>query len=307
MPNQTTRLKSLDIVLWTVVLFWGTNYVIGKWGMLGFDPVTFNLLRFLGATPVLFLLLYCFERDLTVRLKHLPELAFVGLVGITIYQTLFMSAVKYATATNASLLLAASPVFTALCASLLGQEQIGRRGWFGSIMALSGVVLVLLFGTSKLSFSMSILKGNLIGILASFVWGIYPIISHRSLQKYSALKTLAYSALFGTIFYLFIGINGLFQVSWSNIPLVSYGSLLFSIGPVTAFGLVAWNYGFSKVGANRVMVYMYTIPIVAVASAALILRERMHLLQILGAVIIFVGIYFVRIDKENPAFAELQR
>lgn len=70
MLKRSTPLQSLDIALWIVVLFWGANYVIGKWGMLGFDPVTFNLLRFLGATPALFLL---------------PELALVGLVGITLY------------------------------------------------------------------------------------------------------------------------------------------------------------------------------------------------------------------------------
>lgn len=297
MSKQTAPKKSLDIVLWIVVLFWGANYVIGKWGMLGFDPVTFNLLRFLGATPVLFLLLYLFERDLTVLRKDLPELALVGLVGITLYQTVFMAAVKYATATNASLLLAASPIFTALCSRLLGQEQLGRRGWLGSILALGGVILVLLFGTNKLSLNISDLNGNLIGLLASFVWGIYPIISYRSLQKYSALKTLSYSALFGTIFFLFIGIQGLLNSSWQSIPAVSYGSLFFSIGPVTAFGLVAWNYGFSKVGANQVMMYMYAIPVVAMAAAALILGERLHVLQILGAAIIFLGIYFVRIDK----------
>lgn len=297
MLKRSTPVQSLDIALWIVVLFWGANYVIGKWGMLGFDPVTFNLLRFLGATPALFLLLYFFERDLTVRRKDLPELALVGLVGITLYQILFMAAVKYATATNASLLLAASPIFTALCAHLLGQEHLGRKGGLGSISALGGVILVLLFGTSKLSLNVSDLNGNLIGLLASFVWGIYPIISHRSLRKYSALKTLAYSALFGTIFLLFIGMHGLLNISWLSIPTASYGSLLFSIGPVTIFGLVAWNYGFSKVGSNQVMMYMYAIPVVAMATAALILDERMHAMQLLGAVIIFLGIYLVRTDK----------
>lgn len=128
-------------------------------------------------------------------------------------------------------------------------------------------------------------------------WGIYPIISHRSLRKYSALKTLAYSALFGTIFLLFIGMHGLSNISWLSIPTASYGSLLFSIGPVTIFGLVAWNYGFSKVGSNQVMMYMYAIPVVAMATAALILDERMHAMQLLGAVIIFLGIYLVRTDK----------
>lgn len=73
--------------------------------MLGFDSLTFNVVRFLVATPILFIILYISEKDVRIRFKDWPELALLGLIGITIYQILFMATVKYVSATNASLLL----------------------------------------------------------------------------------------------------------------------------------------------------------------------------------------------------------
>lgn len=284
-------------VLWGVVLVWGANYTVGKWGMVGFDPLTFNVVRFVGATPLLFLLLYSLEKDLHIELRDCWELAMLGLIGITIYQTLFMSAVKYATATNASLMLAISPVFTAIFAWLAGQERLGPRGRRGSALSLIGVVFVLLFGTNKLALGWDVIRGDLIAILASSVWGLYPVLAKRMLRKYSALKTITYASLFGTLFFLIIGLKGVLALTPSEIPFSAWGSMLYSIALVTAFGLVVWYHAISRIGANRVMAHMYAVPAVAVVTAAIILKEQIHLMQGVGAVVIFLGISMIRKDK----------
>lgn len=308
---MTTERDFPEWVLWCVVLVWGANYVVGKWGMAGFDPLTFTVIRFVGATPILFLLLYALEKNLRIQLKDCYELALIGLIGVTIYQTLFMAAVKYATATNASLMLAVSPVFAAIFAWLAGQERLGSRGRWGSALSLLGVVFVLLFGTNKLAVGWDVLRGDLIGLLSSSVWGLYPVLAKRMLRKYSALKTITYSSLFGTIFLLMVGSKGVLALSWSKIPLSAWGSMCFSIVFVTAFGLVVWYHAISRVGANRIMAYMYAVPAVAVITAAIILREQVHLMQAVGAVVIFWGISLIRKDKilvtANKELAEIAK
>ncbi|MDR3584629.1 MAG: DMT family transporter [Desulfosporosinus sp.] len=308
---MTTKKDFPEWVLWCVILVWGANYVIGKWGMEGFDPLSFTVIRFVGATPVLFLLLYVLEKNLRIELKDCYELALIGLVGVTIYQTLFMAAVKYATATNASLMLAVSPVFAAIFAWLAGQERLGSRGRRGSAISLLGVIFVLLFGTNKLAVGWDVLRGDLIGLLASSVWGLYPVLAKRMLRKYSALKTITYSSLFGTIFLLMVGSKGVQALSWSEIPLSAWGSMAFSIVLVTAFGLVVWYHAISRVGANRIMAYMYAVPAVAVITAAIILKEQVHVMQAVGAAVIFCGISMIRKDKilvpVNKEFAEIAK
>ena len=273
------------------------NYTVGKWAMDGFDPLTFTVIRFAGATPLLFILLYALEKNLHIELKDCWELAMLGFIGITIYQTLFMASVKYATATNASLMLAISPVFTAIFAWLAGQEKLGLKGRVGSALSLLGVVFVLLFGTNKLAVGWDVIRGDLIAILASSVWGLYPVLARRMLQKYSALKTMTYSSLFGTIFLLIVGLNGVLALTWSEIPFAAWGSMFYSIALVTVFGLVVWYHAINRIGANRVMAHMYAVPAVAVITAAIILREQVHLMQGVGAVVIYIGISMIRKDK----------
>jgi len=292
-----TKKNFPEWVLWGVVLVWGANYTVGKWGMVGFDPLTFNVVRFIGATPLLFLLLYALEKNLRIHLKDCWELAMLGLIGITIYQTLFMASVKYATATNASLMLAISPVFAAIFAYLAGQERLGPKGRLGSALSLVGVVFVLLFGTNKLALGWEVIRGDLIAILASSVWGLYPVLAKRMLRKYSALKTMTYASLFGTIFFLIIGLKGVLAITWSEITPLAWGSMVYSIALVTAFGLVIWYHAISRIGANRVMAYMYAVPAVAVITAAILLKEQIHLMQGVGAVVIFLGIGMIRKDK----------
>lgn len=297
---KTTTMAKGDFpewVIWGVVLVWGANYVVGKWGMAGFDPLSFTVFRFVGATPILFLLLYALEKNIRIELKDCWSLALIGLAGVTIYQTLFMAAVKYATATNASLMLAVSPVFTAIFAWIAGQERLSSLGRRGSALSLVGVIFVLLFGTNKLALGWDVLRGDLIGLLASCIWGLYPVLAKRMLSKYSALKTITFSSLFGTLFLLVVGLKGVSELSWSTIPLSAWGSVLFSIILVTAYGLVVWYYAISRIGVNRVMAYMYAVPAVAVVTAAIILKEEIHLMQVLGAIVIFWGISLIRKDK----------
>jgi len=284
-------------VIWGVVLVWGANYTVGKWGMVGFDPLTFNVVRFVGATPLMFLLLYTLEKNLRIQLKDCWEMAMLGLIGITIYQTLFMASVKYATATNASLMLAISPVFAAIFAWLAGQERLGPKGRLGSALSLLGVIFVLAFGTNKLALGWEVIRGDLIAILASSVWGLYPVLAKRMLRKYSALKTMTYASLFGTIFFLAIGLNKVLAITWSEVTFAAWGSMLYSIALVTVFGLVVWYHAISRIGANRVMAHMYAVPAVAVVTAAIILKEQVHLMQAVGAVVIFFGISMIRKDK----------
>lgn len=295
--NVGVTSKFSDWAILGVVLVWGANYVVGKYGMRGFDPITFNALRFLGATPILFLLLYFLEKDISVKHQDIWRLAWLGLVGVAIYQCLFMASVKYASATNASLILAASPVFTAMFAQIAKQERLGRKGWRGSFLALVGVVLVIIFSNNKLATGWNVWRGDLFGIVASAVWGLYPVLAFNTLRRYSALKTMTYASLFGTLFLLILGYTGIKHVQWDSVPAEAWFSLFFSVGPVTVYGLVVWYHKIAKVGANRVMAYMYAVPAVAVVTAALLLGEKIHLMQIGGAIIIFMGIHLVRKDK----------
>jgi len=81
-----------------VAAIWGFNYTIAKYAMAAIPSSAFNTARFLLSAPLLLLIAFMLEKSLAIRAQDRMRLAAVSIVGITLYQTLFMLSVKYATA-----------------------------------------------------------------------------------------------------------------------------------------------------------------------------------------------------------------
>ncbi len=134
-----------------LLLFGGINYTIAKYGLLEFTAIEFTALRMMAAAPLLLLLTFCIEKSVYMERTDIPRLIIVSVVGIVLYQTLFMETVKYTSATNASLLISISPIFTTAFAIFLKQEKFSSRKLIGSMTAFVGAALVLVAGHSLTS------------------------------------------------------------------------------------------------------------------------------------------------------------
>ncbi len=60
---------------------------------------------------------------------------------------------------------------------------------------------------------------------------------------------------------------------------------------VAAFGFSTWQWGISRIEANRVLVYQYLVTLTCVVSSVLLLGEGLGLEQLIGAAIVFCGAY----------------
>lgn len=283
----------MEWLLVSVALVWGANYTIGKYGVAFMSSIQFNSLRFLVASPVLLLITFLMERSLRIERKDWLRLVAVGIVGTTMYQTMFMLSVKYTSATNASLLIAMSPIFTGILAVLHKQERFSMKVQIGSIIAFIGAAFVLLTGhTGGTTYEYAWL-GNIIGLVAAIAWGWYPILAQPLITKYSAMRVTSWSTLIGIVplvIYCLFNVNTL---TWP-VDMPSWGSLAYSIVFATIFGLAMWYVGISQIGSTKVMVYMYLVPLFAVIFAAVTIGEQINMMQLVGGLIIFIGLYVVK-------------
>lgn len=287
------RRWGIELLILSVVMIWGINYTIAKYGLVEFTAIEFTAIRMMVAAPLLLLLTFFIEKSLYVERKDIPRLIVVSFVGIVIYQTLFMETVKYTSATNASLLISISPIFTTLFAVFLKQEKFSSRKLIGSMIAFVGAALVLVAGHSLASS----FYGNGIGMITSICWGLYPVLAGPLIKKYSALRVTAWSALVGAIPLLLLSGPHVFVMPFHITKGMTLFALLYSIFFVTVFGLVMWYIGVQKIGASHTMVYMYITPIVAVLFAAIWANESISLQQMIGGIIIFFGLWFVKLEK----------
>jgi drug/metabolite transporter (DMT)-like permease len=288
------RKSTVDLMLIAVVVIWGANYTIGKFGMQALSPDVFTLTRFLMVIPILLLLVKWKEGGIAIRKRDIPAFLVAALVGIALYQTLFVASLKYTTATNASLLVAMSPIFTVFIALMTKQERFTPMLGIGSLLAVTGVFVIKGMGESGLSFTLDSLKGDLIALIASILFGLYPFTTARLAKTYSAMKITLHTAVFGSLFLALYCGHEFLMVEWGSIPLSAWGSLLYSAIPTTAYSLAAWNYGMEVLGPSRVMPYMYLVPVAAILVAMMWIGERMSGWQWLGAVMILGGVFLVR-------------
>jgi len=287
------RRWGIELLLLNVVIIWGINYTIGKYGLEEFSAVEFTTLRMIAAAPLLLLLTFYIEKSLYMERRDILRLIVVSIVGIVLYQTLFMETIKYTSATNASLLISISPIFTTMFAILLKQEKFSSRKLVGSTIACGGAALVLLAGHSLVgSF-----YGNGIGLITSMCWGLYPVLAGPLIKKYSALRVTAWSAVVGAIPLVILSGWHIFSMPFQIEQGMTWFALLYSIFFVTVFGLVMWYIGVQKIGASHTMVYMYITPLVAVVFAAVWAKEQISLQQIIGGCVIFFGLWFVKSEK----------
>jgi len=163
------------------------------------------------------------------------------------------------------------------------------------MIAFFGVALVLVAGHSLASS----FYGNGIGLVTSICWGLYPVLAGPLIKKYSALRVTAWSALVGAIPLLLLSGPHVFVMPFHITNGMTWFALLYSIFFVTVFGLVMWYVGVQKIGASHTMVYMYITPLVAVLFAAIWANEYVSFQQIIGGIIIFFGLWFVKSEKVN--------
>ena len=284
----------LEFMLLLVALIWAANQTIGKLAMMEVSPMIYTSLRFLLATPLMLLVLKWREGRLDFDRKVAPRLLLIGVVGIVIYQTIFISALKYTSVTNLSLMMGISPIFTVLLGAVTGQEKLRGGVIGGCLVAFAGLTLVLRNGPVQAGAAAATLAGDGLALAASFLWGMYPIMVTPLLKKHSSLWVTAWSAVPGTLGLLLISSKELWVLPWQELTGVAWFAIFYAAVPVTVFSLLVWYWGIERIGANQVMVYMYLVPPASIAIAWFTIGEQVGFLQLLGGALAMLGLFWVK-------------
>src|SRR5688500_8001673 len=164
-------------------VIWGVNFAVSKVALQHLSPLAFNALRFPMASALLFLVLRRSGRIPLPTRRELPGVLVLGLLGNLLYQMCFIFGLDRTTAATASLLLAGTPVVTALLTAALGQEHIGARVWFGVVATLAGVGLIVLEPARGVDGGTTML-GNALMLGAVLTWAYYTVGSRPLVDKH---------------------------------------------------------------------------------------------------------------------------
>lgn len=139
----------------------------------------------------------------------------------------------------------------------------------------------------------------LYAIIAPFLWAVVNIADQYLIAKYSDRDKerssgglVIFSSVIGLVIALliFVFTNGLF-----DIPLVDKLLLLLT-GVLTIIWVVLYLFALEIEEVSRVVPWFLTVPVFGYILGYLFLGETLNLEQIIGAIIIFVGLIIISVD-----------
>jgi drug/metabolite transporter (DMT)-like permease len=285
--------RQAEAGLLVLVLLWAFNFSVIKIGLATIPPFGFNALRFpLAAFLLAAVLLSSGRLDLPAR-GDLLRIVVLGVVGNLAYQLLFISGMALSRAGNASVLLTASPVFTALLSGWLGHERIRPAAWAGIGAASAGIVLVVGSGPEGFGFGAQTLRGDLLLVSAAAVWSIYTVGARDPIRRYGSVRVTAWTLWVGAALLLLVGLPDLMALDATLKP--SAWAAVFYAG-FLGLGLsyLLWYRGVKVLGNTRTSTFGNLVPVFAILIAWPMLGEVPNLWQLVGAGVIIAGIRMVR-------------
>jgi drug/metabolite transporter (DMT)-like permease len=252
----------------------------------GINIVTLLAVRFVLSGMVLLAYLLVRGRRVLAQVRPaLPGLIGLG-VGYTLQSGFYFSAVRYITASLASILLYSYPALVCLLALLVEGERLSARTWLALALSLAGVVLVLgsSLGTAHPS-------GVLFALGAALVYSLYITLANRVLRDVEPVAAMAVVTLVTSALYVGLGLAAgrlsfTFAAStWLPIALIIVVSTLLAI--------LAFFRGLGILGPSAASIVSMTEPLFTIGFSILLFGDRLGWQQIVGGALVLSGTVLV--------------
>jgi drug/metabolite transporter (DMT)-like permease len=281
-----------------VCLIWGFNFSVTKVSLADIPPLPFTAVRFTISSLLLWAVWRLIERDSRpLPGPSLRTLILLGVLGNTCYQLVFTVGLDHTTATNSALILSTVPTVVAVFAGVLGLERITSRMIWGITLGTVGVVLVI--AAQGVGFNTETLLGDVLSILAVLCWAGYTVGLRVVPPGVSSLRVTTVTTIAGTPGLILAGIPGMLRLEWGAVRPQAWAGLAYAAVLSLVVAYLLWNRSVKAVGGTRTAIYMCVTPLFAVTGAWLLLGERPHPLQGVGAVLIIAGVLITRTGNEK--------
>jgi drug/metabolite transporter (DMT)-like permease len=283
-------------ILLLMVLIWGVNFPIAKAALSELTPLAFNALRFPLAALVVLVALRRRSRFALPARHHWWRVLGLGILGNVCYQQFFIFGLANTRAGTASVLLAGTPILTALLSAAAGHERVGARTWIGVIATFVGITLVVLSGEHGENSGSSLL-GDVLMIGASVSWAVYTVGSRDLIEQYGSVQFTAWTLWTGTIALCLIGIPDVIRTDLGAVSTGAWIGVIYAGALSIGLAYLIWYQGVRLIGNTRTATYSNLVPVVALGAAWLQLGEVPRPGQLLGAGVILSGITLAQVRR----------
>lgn len=286
------------LLLTLSALFWGGNFVVGRWAHTDIGPLNLTFVRWLVSALILtpFVAAGIWQHRAIIK-KHFALLFVLALTGMVMFHSFTYIALHTTEAINAAFVLAAMPMVIPVVSRIMGDERLNLRQALGIAVSFVGVGTIVSRGDLDVLLHLSFATGDLWVLAAVVSWSVYSVLLRRRPKALPSLVLLGstnWIAVFILVpFYVWeLTTLGGFAITVSNVLVISYVALFSSIA-----AFVCWNAGVQQMGANKAGLFIHLIPLFASVFSIAFLGESLKSYHFIGIVPILAGIYLTTTAK----------
>jgi drug/metabolite transporter (DMT)-like permease len=198
---------------------------------------------------------------------------------------MFNFGTQYVESATTSVMMATSPLITALLSFFLFKETLSKNQWLAILIEFIGIIILTVVGNG---FSLNI--GTLWLFGASFLLSVYNLIQRILTKKYSGFQVTAFSILIGTLMLSFSAPQSFRELKTAPPNQIFYLLILGIFTSTIAY--IAWSTAFQKAEkTSQVSNYMFFNPLLSGILAFFIAGEIPDSTTYIGGVLILLGMW----------------
>lgn len=268
-------------------MVWGITFVSTKTLIVqGLSPLQIFVYRF---TIGYICMLPLMRRLWSSSLRDELLMVLGGLTGGSLYFLTENTALGLTFASNVSLLISTTPIFTILLERAVWGTPLRKSLLGGSLLALAGVAMVVMNDNTEFEISP---LGDFLTIIAAILWAAYCLIVKSLSKRYDTFfitrKVFFYGILSVAPFFLITTDSAEYQLLarqtvWLN--------LLFLGLLASMLCYLMWNVAVRGLGADKASNYIYVVPLVGIIASAIFLGEPLTVYTMIGAAAVIGGVF----------------
>jgi len=277
------------------IVFWGLSFVWSKQALQYYNPISVIFFRLILSIVFLFLFGYLFNLLDKVEKQDWKKFILIAFWEPFAYFLGENYGLTLVTSTTASVIIATIPLFSPIAAYYFHYESITKLNFVGIVLSVFGVFLVVL----KPDFTF---KGNLLGYLFLF-WAVFSAVMYSVFvldlsKKYNVFTIITYQNSFGLLMFLPLFLlfdlqsviqTGFIWQPWKQIFLLA----IFA----SSLAFIFFTYGIKHLGITKTNILTNFIPIITSFFSFLILNERFTWFNIIGILIVILGVVMAQIGR----------
>ena len=170
----------------------------------------------------------------------------------------------------------------------------------GTIFALSGVIIISMWGKQGENLEIKYLVAALAVVVSSIASAAYTIAGKTLLKRYNPLSLVSYAMLLGSFGLLPILLfdTSIFSQA-ATMSLSTLGAILFLGLFSTVIGYVLWYVALEMRTASEISIYLYSIPVFSTIISYFLFGYMITILFVFGGVLVVIGLILVNLKEKS--------